>query len=152
MSTPETKLAAARARVARAWKNCPHWDYETDGEPTAGHECCREVRAARAEVRRLRKEVQLTRAVRPPLPLGIPRMTPEDEAIVHKLKHVAFMAWLIECRDRVDFRAMTAREVYAAWHWREDYLPILPPKFVLLELGGFNARVYCETICGQELA
>lgn len=56
--TPESRLQKARDRVSRAWEACPHWDYESDGEPSAGHECCREIRAARAEVRAARKALE----------------------------------------------------------------------------------------------
>lgn len=41
-------------------------------------------------------------------------MTEEDSAIVHKLGHCAFMAWLIECRDGTDNDAMRSRERYKA--------------------------------------
>lgn len=58
MSTPETALKAARERVARAREECPHWDYETDGAPESDYECCREVRAARAQVKMLRKRAE----------------------------------------------------------------------------------------------
>jgi hypothetical protein len=85
-------------------------------------------------------------------------MTPEDDAIVHKLNHAPFMAWLIECRDRVDYRAMMAREVYSEREWRihdRAVTPIdvqacdnlhawQPERFM-------NLREYIERINGETL-
>lgn len=44
--------------------------------------------------------------------------TREDRAIVHQLGHVAFMAWLLEARDRADEGAFRGRErlkQYTGW-------------------------------------
>lgn len=59
MSRPtlDHQLQAARDRVSRAWEECPHWDYDTDGEPDAPYACCQEIRDARAAVRQLRRDI-----------------------------------------------------------------------------------------------
>lgn len=36
----------AQRRLDNARNDCPHWDYETDGE---GHACCDNVKTARRE-------------------------------------------------------------------------------------------------------
>ncbi len=48
MRTPMVRLAAAKRRLLDAEGECPHWDYDQDGD---GHDCCDEVRLARREVR-----------------------------------------------------------------------------------------------------
>ena len=36
-------------------------------------------------------------------------LTSEDTAIVHSLRHVPFMAWLVEVRDECDYTAVLER-------------------------------------------
>lgn len=49
--TLSQEIARARSRVLLAEGECPHWDFESDGD---GHACCDELAAARAELQRLR--------------------------------------------------------------------------------------------------
>lgn len=46
------RLCAAVSRYRLAEENCPHWDYESDGE--AGFACCHELADAITERRRAR--------------------------------------------------------------------------------------------------
>jgi hypothetical protein len=45
------QLDASEARYQQAVENCPHWDYESDGESSS---CCHELEDAKAERRRAR--------------------------------------------------------------------------------------------------
>jgi hypothetical protein len=47
--TPESTVRDALRRLGAAREECPHWDYETDGEHG---ECCAEVQKARRALRR----------------------------------------------------------------------------------------------------
>lgn len=51
--TAASARAQASARLRTARENCPHWDYESDGE---GHDCCNEVQQAQHEYRRIRRK------------------------------------------------------------------------------------------------
>lgn len=74
-----------------------------------------------------------------------------EEADVAHLGRVAYLALNVERAERIDVRAMLAREVYAEWQCRGHLLRMTPAAFVKLELGGFNARKFVEAECGEPL-
>ena len=47
-ATVYSRLVHAEQRARVAEENCPHWDYESDGDPCA-HPCCAELADALAE-------------------------------------------------------------------------------------------------------
>jgi hypothetical protein len=52
--TPIIELANARRALESAREECPHWDFESDGD---GHECCYRVDDAKRRFRLARKAV-----------------------------------------------------------------------------------------------
>jgi hypothetical protein len=79
--------------------------------------------------------------------------TDEDLAIWARLGTAGAAAMLVEISERVDFRAMTAREVSAARIWQEELEPLKPAAMVAEELnGGGTIRELEEQLCGEVLA
>lgn len=57
--SPSVRLSAAKRRLDLAYQECPHWDFESDGD--SGHDCCFEVTDARKEVAEARAAIKRQR-------------------------------------------------------------------------------------------
>lgn len=51
MTTPQTKLTAAKRELELALELCPHWDYESDGDR---YDCCYRVDDAKRDLKQVK--------------------------------------------------------------------------------------------------
>ena len=77
-------------------------------------------------------------------------LTSEDLAIAQRLGATAHHEMTLG--DRIDFRAMLAREVESERAWRIRGLAVTPAMLVRYELPGLNLRIKVERESGEALA